>query len=285
MRNYDQLPASRHCGLGEDGNGVGTLLKRGGMAGLSACFRSPTCRETVLSPAQYLTINLLAAELMAKTPGLQDNQALLLAVTKFIAGDVPEGLPGRPGDPIPPVGLPPSDGIGKIPETQLPGQSGQIPNVGGVPGQENNGPAGGTTTTSPLPEEQGLGLIFNEGAGGEISALQQAKDLFNENTLGTIRIGAATFTELPKSGNAAVFSGANDAQIQRYFLDLSGAAELPIARDIPGKGKIYVVTTPLGNFNLRDFASSTVQGGNAWTIDIPGAAVGKGYRPEIKFLR
>ncbi|WP_226846267.1 hemagglutinin repeat-containing protein [Achromobacter sp. 77] len=271
--------------LETENNGVGTLLKRGGMAGLSACFRSPTCRETVLSPAQYLTINLLAAELMAKTPGLQDNQALLLAVTKFIAGDVPEGLPGRPGEPIPPVGLPPSDGIGKIPETQLPGQSGQIPNVGGVPGQENNGPTGGTTTTSPLPDEQGPGLIFNEGASGEISALQQTKDLFNENTLGTIRIGAATFTELPKSGNAAVFSGATDAQIQRYFLDLSGAAELPIARDIPGKGKIYVVTTPLGNFNLRDFASSTVQGGNAWTIDIPGAAVGKGYRPEIKFLR
>lgn len=30
-------------------------------------------------------------------------------------------------------------------------------------GQENNGPAGGTTTTSPLPEEKEPGLIFSQG--------------------------------------------------------------------------------------------------------------------------
>ncbi|WP_291382614.1 MULTISPECIES: hemagglutinin repeat-containing protein [Achromobacter] len=148
--------------LETENNGVGTLLKRGVLAGMSACFRSPSCRETVLSPAQYLTINLLAAELMAKTPGLQDNQALLLAVTKFVAGGVPESLPGRPGDPVPPVGVPPSGGVGNTPDTQLPGQSGQVPNVGGVPGQENNGPSGGMIMPSPLPEQQGLQIILNE---------------------------------------------------------------------------------------------------------------------------
>ncbi|WP_312428748.1 hemagglutinin repeat-containing protein [Achromobacter sp.] len=151
--------------LETENNGVGTLLKRGVLAGLSACFRSPSCRETVLSPAQYLTINLLAAELMAKTPGLQDNQALLLAVTKFVAGEVPESLPGRPGDPVPPVGVPPSGGVGNTPDTQLPGQSGQVPNVGGVPGQENNGPIGGTTTTSPISTSGSPTIIFNYGSG------------------------------------------------------------------------------------------------------------------------
>lgn len=40
-----------------------------------------------------------------------------------------------------------------------------MPNVGGIPGQENNGPSGGMTTTSPLPDEQGPGLIFSDGGG------------------------------------------------------------------------------------------------------------------------
>ncbi|MGH8815605.1 MAG: hemagglutinin repeat-containing protein [Achromobacter pestifer] len=148
--------------LETENNGLGTLIKRGGMAGLSVCFRSPACYETVLAPAQYSAINALAATLMATTPGLQDDQALLLAVIKFISGEVPERLPGRPGEPIPPVGVPPGGGAGGLPDTQLPGKSGEAPDVGGVPGQENNGPAGGSTTTTPLPEEQGPGLIFNE---------------------------------------------------------------------------------------------------------------------------
>ncbi|MDH0093470.1 hemagglutinin repeat-containing protein [Achromobacter mucicolens] len=189
--------------LETENNGVGTLLKRGGMAGLSACFRSPTCRETVLSPAQYLTINLLAAELMAKTPGLQDNQALLLAVTKFIAGDVPEGLPGRPGDPIPPVGLPPSDGIGTIPETQLPGQPGQAPNVAGVPGQENNGPIGGTTTTSPISTPGSATIIFNYGDGQRPdkphvrSGAEVTPEIIEEALRGDPALGAQGAVSLP----------------------------------------------------------------------------------------
>jgi filamentous hemagglutinin len=148
--------------LETENNSLGTLIKRGGMAGLSVCFRSPACYETVLAPAQYSAITALAANLVATTPGLQDDQALLLAVIKFISGEVPESLPGRPGEPIPPVGVPPGGGVGGLPDTQLPGKSGEAPDVGGVPGQENNGPAGGSTTTTPLPEEQGAGLIFNQ---------------------------------------------------------------------------------------------------------------------------
>lgn len=117
------------------------------------------------------------------------------------------------------------------------------------------------------------------------TALQQATNLFSSNAPGTVQIGESTFTELPNSGNAAIFSGATDAQVQQYFLELSGASEMPVARTIPGQGTIYVVKTPQGNFTLRDFAGSSAQTGSAWTIDVPGATVGKTYNPEIKFLR
>jgi filamentous hemagglutinin len=90
---------------------------------------------------------------------------------------------------------------------------------------------------------------------------------------------------LPNNGNAAIFSGATDEQVQRYFMELTGVSEMPVARSIPGQGTIYVVKTPQGNFTLRDFAGSSAQTGPAWTIDVPGGAVGKAYNPEIKLLR
>ncbi|APD13349.1 hemagglutinin repeat-containing protein [Pandoraea pulmonicola] len=125
----------------------------------------------------------------------------------------------------------------------------------------------------------------NSNATNTPSALQQVKDLFSSNAQGTIQIGESTFTTLPKSGNAAIFSGVTDAQVQQYFMKLSGASQMPAARTISGQGTIYVVKTPQGNFTLRDFAGSSSQTGSVWTIDVPGSAVGKTYNPEIKFLR
>ncbi|SIT29110.1 hemagglutinin repeat-containing protein [Achromobacter sp. MFA1 R4] len=146
--------------LETENNALGTALKRAGIPAISACLRLPVCYETALTRAQYSAITALAAEAIAKTPGLDEDQALLLAVTKFLAGELPVGLPGKPGEPIPPEAIPPGSGVGNLPDTQLPGQSGHVPDVGGVPGQENNGPVGGTIITSPLPEEQGPGLLF-----------------------------------------------------------------------------------------------------------------------------
>jgi filamentous hemagglutinin len=116
------------------------------------------------------------------------------------------------------------------------------------------------------------------------TALQQATNLFSSNSPGTVQIGGTTFTKLPNTGNAAIFSGATDSQVQQYFMELTGASQMPAPITIPGKGSIYVVSTPSGNFTLRDFSSSSTQTGSAWTIDIPKAAVGKTYNPEIKFL-
>jgi hypothetical protein len=116
------------------------------------------------------------------------------------------------------------------------------------------------------------------------TALQQATSLFSSNAPGTLRIGSTTFTEVPNAGNAAIFSGVTDAQVQRYFLELTGTMQMPAAKVIPGKGTLYVVNTPSGNFTLRDFSSSSGQTGPVWTIDIPKGSLGTTYNPEIKFL-
>lgn len=155
--------------LETENNGVAALLKRGGMAALGACFRSPACEEKVIGPVAFAVITAMTADLMGKTPGLSEDQALLLAVVQYIAtGGEPQNIPGKPGDPVPPVGVPPGGGVGTVPDTQLPGKSGDVPEIGGVPGQENKGPSGRTTTVTPMPDKIGPGLIFSEGEGEAI---------------------------------------------------------------------------------------------------------------------
>ncbi|WP_187639891.1 hypothetical protein [Achromobacter insolitus] len=144
-----------------ENNAVGTLLKRGGMAAVGACFRSPACEEKVIGPIAFAAITAVTADLMAKTPGLSEDQALLLAVVQYIAtGGEPQSIPGKPGEPVPPGG-----GVGTAPDTQLPGKSGDVPEIGGVPGQENKGPSGGTTIVTPTPNAAEATVIFQHGAG------------------------------------------------------------------------------------------------------------------------
>ncbi|WP_170211496.1 hemagglutinin repeat-containing protein [Achromobacter insolitus] len=149
-----------------ENNAVGTLLKRGGMAAVGACFRSPACEEKVIGPIAFAAITAVTADLMAKTPGLSEDQALLLTVVQYIAtGGEPQSIPGKPGEPVPPVGVPPGGGVGTAPDTQLPGKSGDVPEIGGVPGQENKGPSGGTTIVTPTPNAAEATVIFQHGAG------------------------------------------------------------------------------------------------------------------------
>ncbi len=156
-----------NSGRSETGNNaLGTLLKRGGMAAVGACFRSPACEEKVIGPIAFAAITAVTADLMAKTPGLSEDQALLLAVVQYIAtGGEPQSIPGKPGEPVPPVGVPPGGGVGTAPDTQLPGKSGDVPEIGGVPGQENKGPSGGTTIVTPTPNAAEATVIFQHGAG------------------------------------------------------------------------------------------------------------------------
>lgn len=132
-----------------ENNAVGTLLKRGGMAAVGACFRSPACEEKVIGPIAFAAITAVTADLMAKTPGLSEDQALLLAVVQYIAtGGEPQSIPGKPGEPVPPVGVPPGGGVGTAPDMQLPGKSGDVPEIG-APGQEGAEVGGGELISTP----------------------------------------------------------------------------------------------------------------------------------------
>ncbi|MDB6371836.1 hypothetical protein [Photorhabdus bodei] len=116
--------------------------------------------------------------------------------------------------------------------------------------------------------------------------VNEISELFEYNHPRTgIQIGDRTLIEMPNKGNAKIFSGASEAEVKQYFMELTGSENLPVGRSIPGKGNIYTVKTPKGTFNLRDFSASSSETGSAWTIDIP-RGVGKPNAPvEIKFLK
>ncbi|MET3454253.1 filamentous hemagglutinin [Pseudomonas kilonensis] len=129
-------------------------------------------------------------------------------------------------------------------------------------------------------------LVNNGGKGiPSIDRGTEIMELFSSSSPRSgLQIGNRSLIEVPNPGNAKIFSGATDTEIKQYFSELTGSPSLPAPRRIPGKGDIYVVNTPGGNFTLRNFASSTGQTGPAWTIDIPKAVTGTTYNPEIKFL-
>lgn len=180
--------------------------------------------------------------------------------------------------------------------------SGQIPAAG--PAQNASGdlnaagnaarnqPHGNGASASPSP---GANAAGNSGASVGLpsatnapSALQQATDLFSSSGSGKLQIGGSTFSKLPNNGNAAIFSGATDEQVQQYFLQLSGASSLPDAVPLTIRGVSgvrYTIETPSGNFTLRSVSSSQSQTGPAWTVEVPSEAIGTSANKEIKFLR
>ncbi|MBB5865793.1 filamentous hemagglutinin [Xanthomonas arboricola] len=113
----------------------------------------------------------------------------------------------------------------------------------------------------------------------------ELRELFDPlNSRSGINMGNRSLVEIPNPGNARIFSGASETEIKNYFLELTGSESLPSSRLVPGKGEVYVIKTSKGNFNLRNFSSSSAQTGAAWTIDIPKSASGTTYSPEIKFI-
>jgi filamentous hemagglutinin len=149
-----------------------------------------------------------------------------------------------------------------------------------LPLQENSPFAQKNASDASVGARGGMGYV------PPINRAQEITELFSStNPRSGIQIGNRSLIEIPNSGNAKVFSGATDAEVQRYFTELTGSSQLPVPRVIPGKGTIYVVDTPQGNFTLRDFATSSGQTGSTWTIDLPKGATGTTYNPEIKFLR
>lgn len=108
------------------------------------------------------------------------------------------------------------------------------------------------------------------------------KDLFDSyQARNGITIGDVSYLHDGSEGGAKVFHGVSEPEIFAYFESVTGRS-ITNARLIERpKGKIYVVETPEGNFNLRDFDTSGT--GAKWTIDVPGKLLGSAKGSELKF--
>jgi hypothetical protein len=96
---------------------------------------------------------------------------------------------------------------------------------------------------------------------------------------------------LPRADQAVnIYDGLSWDQVQRYFLELTGARELPVGTPVMVNGQLKGTrwTVPDGqggSYTLRDFASSTGASGRVWTVDVPRSLLPANYKgaPEIKF--
>lgn len=72
----------------------------------------------------------------------------------------------------------------------------------------NNGPSGGTTTTSPLPEEPGPGLIFQygEGVANGIKIVEQHGSIYEFSVPGK-NGNVSVISEMTQIGNKLVLNG------------------------------------------------------------------------------
>nr|WP_301538423.1 VENN motif pre-toxin domain-containing protein [Providencia rettgeri] len=164
-------------------------------------------------------------------------------------------------------------------------KAGKDPNVGKDLTSEEKESLGGSVSGSPNgfePDDE----RFKQQEVQTTHRKNEIKELFEyDNSRSGIQIGNRTLIEMPNKGNAKIFSGASEAEVKQYFIELTGNKSLPEARVVPGKGNIYTVKTPNGSFNLRDFSNSASETGKAWTIDIPRGIAKDAAPVEIKFLK
>lgn len=117
---------------------------------------------------------------------------------------------------------------------------------------------------------------------------QEVRELFTAtNPRVGIRIGNRTLLPEPNSqGLTRIFNGASDAEVKKYFTELTGKPlPNPIEINIGNnKGVRYSVQTEHGSYNLRSITRSQDKTGPVWTIDIPAGVV-HNKKAEIKFLR
>lgn len=159
-------------------------------------------------------------------------------------------------------------------------QTESLPLTGRKPGLEGLGPnaldfSGGTPSFTLLAQSK-----------GEVARLA---DMYNKASLMpkdfTLNLGGSELKADPLvSKGSPVFTGASTADVMAYFQTLGGINAMPAARTIPGKGQLYVVTTPGGaTLRLRDFSSSSEATGAKWTIDIVHSSINGGRAVEMKF--
>jgi hypothetical protein len=114
--------------------------------------------------------------------------------------------------------------------------------------------------------------------------------LFNPSSpVSGIQVGNRSLTEVPNNGNAKIFSGASEAEIKDYFLQLTGSNQMPVPRTIVIGGQsttLYNIQTPNGSFNLRNNSTSEITGYGKpdWTIEVPSGFAKPTSSAEIKFI-
>jgi hypothetical protein len=118
--------------------------------------------------------------------------------------------------------------------------------------------------------DQATGLAKS---GVELTALtrqMEVASMFKPGAAEVLTMDGKLFYHDGSAGGAKIVTGATEAQIMRYFEDLTGQVLPPNPTTVvPGRGEIYTIVTPAGSFNLRNFDSS--QTGAQWTIDMPGS--------------
>ncbi|MNV31736.1 hypothetical protein D3C71_1230560 [compost metagenome] len=140
-------------------------------AAVTKCATTPSCQRTVT----YVSDKTVYVAVQMKDGAIYVGTAALVGITaasdvvgnwvsQFVGGIVGSDttLPGKPGEVVHVVTPPPLPSEKEVFGSEIPVWPGEPVGSIGVPGQENNGPAGGSTTATPLPEEQRPGLIFNQ---------------------------------------------------------------------------------------------------------------------------
>jgi filamentous hemagglutinin len=139
-------------------------------AAATKCATTPSCQRAVTYVSDktvYVAVQMKDGAIYVGTAALVGITAASDAVGNWVSEFVGSAvgretaLPGKPGEVVRVDTPPPLPSEKETFGSEIPVWPGDAVGPIAVPGQENNGPSGGTTTTTPLPEEQGPGLIFN----------------------------------------------------------------------------------------------------------------------------
>ena len=160
-------------------------------------------------------------------------------------------------------------------------QTESLPQTGRKPGLEGPGPNALDLSGAPPPHVVMLAQSKVEVA--RLAEMYKKSSLMPKDF--TLNLGGSELRTDPLvSKGSPVFMGASTADVMTYFQTLGGVNAMPAARTIPGKGQLYVVSTPEGaTLRLRNFSSSGEATGAKWTIDIVHSSINGGRAVEMKF--
>ncbi|MGE8567060.1 MAG: hemagglutinin repeat-containing protein [Achromobacter sp.] len=234
----DAATAGTAAALETSQNGAQLAIPAVGAAA-AKCATTPSCQRAVtyvLDKTVYVAVQMKDGAIYVGTAALVGITAASDAVGNWVSEFVGSAvgretaLPGKPGEVVRVDTPPPLPSEKETFGSEIPVWPGDAVGPIAVPGQENNGPSKGTTTTTPLPEEQGPGLIFNQGEittsagvvivdgkiGNQLSSRgwtpQDVQAVVNDGMVGTStdkRSAGKTPDGLPRDDTASVYGSKN----------------------------------------------------------------------------